>query len=213
MEVEKYSADLIFSHFKNLNETQQNQIKSLYEMYKEWNEKINIISRKDFENLYLKHILHSLAIAKFLTFTNDSKILDVGTGGGFPGIPLAILFPQVQFHLVDSIGKKIKIVDDVIRQLGIANATAENVRAEQLKMPYDFVISRAVAETQQIILWTQHLIRKKNINALPNGWLLLKGGNLVEEMKNVQKAHEIFELSNVLKHDFFSEKYLVYVTN
>lgn len=213
MEVEKYSADLIFSHFKNLNVTQQYQIKSLYEMYKEWNEKINIISRKDFENLYLKHILHSLAIAKFLTFTNETKILDVGTGGGFPGIPLAILFPHVQFHLVDSIGKKIKIVDDVIRQLGITNATAENVRAEQLKMPYDFVISRAVAETQQIIQWTQHLIRKKNINALPNGWLLLKGGNLVEEMKNVQKAHEIFELNKVLKYDFFSEKYLVYVTN
>ena len=111
MEVEKYSADLIFSHFKNLNEAQQHQIESLYEMYREWNEKINIISRKDFENLYLKHILHSLAIAKFLTFTNESKILDVGTGGGFPGIPLAILFPHVQFHLVDSIGKKIKIVD------------------------------------------------------------------------------------------------------
>jgi len=211
MEIDKISAQIVFDNFKQVTETQAFQIENLYEIYEAWNAKINLISRKDFPNFYLKHVVHSLSILKFIKFTPGTKILDLGCGGGFPGIPLAIMLPDVQFHLVDSIGKKIMVVQDVIEQLKLSNASAENIRAEQLKKQYDFVISRAVAESKQIVQWSEKLILKQNKNALPNGWLLLKGGNLINEMKELNKHYEIFSIHDYLKHDFFEGKHLVYI--
>lgn len=211
MEIEKISVQIVFDNFKNISENQRKQFENLYEIYEVWNAKINLISRKDIPNFYLKHVLHSLSILKFLNFTPDSKILDLGCGGGFPGIPLAIMLPNVQFHLVDSIGKKITVVQDVIQQLNLINTRAENKRVELLKTQYDFVVSRAVAESKQIIQWSEKLILKQNKNALPNGWLLLKGGNLIDEMKEVPKHYEIFSINDYLKNDFFEGKHLVYI--
>jgi 16S rRNA (guanine527-N7)-methyltransferase len=211
MEIEKISVQIVFDNFKNISDNQRIQFENLYEIYEDWNAKINLISRKDFPNFYLKHVLHSLSILKFLNFTTDSKILDLGCGGGFPGIPLAIMLPNVQFHLVDSIGKKITVVQDIIQQLNLKNTRAENKRVELLKTQYDFVVSRAVAESKQIIHWSEKLILKQNKNALPNGWLLLKGGNLIDEMKEVPKHYEIFPIIDYLKNDFFEGKHLVYI--
>lgn len=190
---------------------QQEQFQQLGALYKEWNEKINVISRKDIDELYERHILHSLAIAKFTTFKAGSSILDVGTGGGFPGIPLAIMFPEVQFHLVDSVGKKIKVVQEVADAIGLTNVTGEHNRMEKLKGPYDFIVSRAVAPTKQLFQWTHRLVSKTSKNEISNGWLLLKGGDLKAEMKEAKLPHQMTSISKYFSEEFFETKKVIYI--
>jgi 16S rRNA (guanine527-N7)-methyltransferase len=204
--------EIISKYFKELSPAQQDQFAALFDVYKEWNDKINVISRKDFDTLYERHVLHSLAIVKFLPFQNGSKILDIGTGGGFPGIPLAIMFPECQFHLVDSIGKKIKVVQEVTAALGLKNVKATHGRAEEVKDKYDFVVSRAVAELELLVKWSQGKISKKQINAIPNGLICLKGGDLSEELKAVNQYKELYNLNDYFTEDFFETKKLVYVS-
>lgn len=207
----KPGAEILSQYFPDLSVNQQAKFSMLGELYEHWNAQINVISRKDMDQFYLHHVLHSLSIAKLIRFTPGSEILDVGTGGGFPGIPLAILFPETKFHLVDSIGKKIKVVQEVANALGLENVRAEQRRAEELQGNYDFIVSRAVAQWTELYLWTWKLLKKKNQNGLPNGWLLLKGGDLSEEFKQVKKGKEIFALSDYFKEEFFETKKLVYV--
>ena len=183
-------------------------MKSLYE---EWNAQINVISRKDMDSFYIHHVLHSLAIAKVIRFRPGTTVLDVGTGGGFPGIPLALLFPDCRFHLVDSIGKKIKVVNEVVKALGLKNVVAEQKRAEELPNTYDFVVSRAVAPWEELFRWTHDLIHRDGQNALPNGWLLLKGGDLKEEFKSVRKKCIEHEIAGMFSEDFFETKKIIYV--
>jgi len=181
-------------------------------LYKDWNEKINVISRKDIESFYEKHFLHSLAIAKFIQFKPGTQILDIGTGGGFPGIPLAILFPEVSFHLVDSIAKKISVVYDVAQKLGLTNVKAECLRSETLTEKYDFVTSRAVAPASSLIEWNKKNLSKKNKNNMPNGFLFLKGGNLSEELAQVDYKYEAVQLTDFFETPFFAEeKKLIYI--
>jgi 16S rRNA (guanine527-N7)-methyltransferase len=205
------NADLLFRYFPELTESQRNQFRKLYDLYKEWNEKINVISRKDIDNLYINHVLHSLAIAKVVTFNAGAKVLDVGTGGGFPGIPLAIYFPETQFHLVDSIGKKITVVQKVSESLGLKNVKVEQIRAEQLKEEYDFIISRAVTRLKEFYGWVRNKVKKKSGHSLYNGILYLKGGDLEEELAELKKPHQIFELSHYFEEPFFETKKIVYV--
>ena len=203
--------DIIFHHFQSLSEVQKAQFTQVYELYKDWNEKINVISRKDIQNLYINHVLHSLAIAKVISFKAGTRVLDVGTGGGFPGIPLAILFPETQFHLVDSIGKKITVVKNVAHALGLKNVVAEQIRVEQLKEEYDFIVSRAVTRLKEFYGWVHKRAKKKSHNDLYNGILYLKGGDLEEELVELKKPHQIFDLSDYFKEDFFDTKKVVYV--
>jgi len=205
------NADLLFRYFPQLTASQKNQYLKLQDLYKDWNEKINIISRKDIDNLYINHVLHSLGIAKAVLFRPGSIILDVGTGGGFPGIPLAIFFPESQFHLVDSIGKKITVVKNVAEALGLKNVTAEQIRAEQLKGEYDFIVSRAVTRLKEFYGWVHKRAKKKSVNDLFNGILYLKGGDLDEELTELKKPYQIFELSDYYKEEFFETKKIVYV--
>jgi len=183
----------------------------LLPLYEEWNAQINVISRKDLDQLYTRHVLHSLAIHKFLQFAPGSRILDIGTGGGFPGIPLAILNPEVNFVLVDSIGKKIKVVQEVSQALGLTNVTAIHERAEKIKGPFDFVVSRAVAELKTLLQWSHGKLAKKQINALPNGLICLKGGDLTLELKGLGKDIEVHDLQQWFSDPFFETKKLVYV--
>lgn len=205
------NVDLLLQYFPTLSETQKSQFDKLYGLYKEWNEKINVISRKDIDNLYINHILHSLGIAKVIAFKPGAKVLDVGTGGGFPGIPLAILFPETQFHLVDSIGKKITVVKNVATALGLKNVNAEQIRAEQLKGEYDFIVSRAVTRLKEFYGWVHRKVKKKSNHELYNGILYLKGGDLDEELAELKKPYQVFELSDFFKEDFFQTKKIVYV--
>ena len=205
------NAQIIYKHFPNLTDTQKEQISKLGSIYLEWNNQINVISRKDINDLYLKHVLHSLAIAKVIQFKNSTKILDVGTGGGFPGIPLAIFFPKVNFHLIDSIGKKIKVVQDVIHQLKLDNVKAEQIRAEQINDRYDFIISRAVTRMNSFVQWIFKNIAPNNQNALSNGLLCLKGGDLKEEMNEIKYPWKAFEISNYLDESFFDTKKIIHV--
>ena len=203
--------ELIFSYFQELTQTQKDQFARLMPLYREWNEKINVISRKDIENLYLNHVLHSLGIAKLTSFKPGADILDVGTGGGFPGIPLAILFPETRFHLVDSIGKKITVVKNVAEGVGLKNVRAEQIRAEQVKGEYDFVVSRAVTRLKEFYGWIHRKVKKDSRHSLYNGILYLKGGDLDEELAELKKPHQIFELNRVFKEEFFETKKVVYV--
>jgi 16S rRNA (guanine527-N7)-methyltransferase len=205
------TAEIIFHYFPELTALQRRQIEKLQPLYKEWNEKINVISRKDIDNLYVNHVLHSLGIARVTSFRSGAKILDVGTGGGFPGIPLAILFPETQFHLVDSIGKKITVVQHVAEALGLKNVKAEQIRAEQIKGEYDFIVSRAVTRLKEFYGWVHNKVKKESVHSLYNGILYLKGGDLDEEMAELKKPHQIFELSDYFKEDFFETKKVVYV--
>ncbi|GCC51998.1 16S rRNA (guanine(527)-N(7))-methyltransferase RsmG [Chryseotalea sanaruensis] len=183
----------------------------LFDLYSDWNEKINVISRKDIDNLYTNHVLHSLGIAKVQQFMAGSDILDVGTGGGFPGIPLAILFPDVKFHLVDSIGKKITVVKEVSTALGLKNVKAEQARAEQLKGEYDFIVSRAVTRIKEFHQWIHNKTKDKSIHERDNGILYLKGGDLDEELNELKKPYQLNNLSDYFKEEFFETKKVVYV--
>lgn len=205
------NADLIFHYFQNLSPAQKTHFTQLFELYKDWNEKINVISRKDIQNLYINHVLHSLAIAKIVSFRPEATVLDVGTGGGFPGIPLAILFPDTQFHLVDSIGKKITVVKHVSDALGLKNVTAEQIRAEQLKDKYDFIVSRAVTHLKEFYGWVHNKVKKKSNHDLYNGIIYLKGGDLSEELAELKKPYQIFELADYFKEAYFETKKIVYI--
>ena len=203
--------DIIYHYFPKLSEKQREQYRQLGDLYPHWNTQINVVSRKDIDKLYLHHVLHSLAIAKFTNFVPGTRILDVGTGGGFPGIPLAILFPQAQFHLVDSIGKKIKVVREVAAAIGLENAEADHIRAEQLDEKYDFVVSRAVTRLVDFYPWVANKFRKKHQNAIANGILYLKGGDLAEELKEARLPAEVYTLSDYFEEDFFETKQVVYI--
>lgn len=198
-------------YFPNLTDSQRSQFSKLEEIYQHWNEQINVISRKDTENFYERHVLHSLGIAKVMEFTPGSSVLDIGTGGGFPGIPLAILFPESQFTLVDSIGKKIRVVNEVKNALGLTNVVAIHERAENIKGNFDFIVSRAVTAMPDFIRWTTGKIAKKNQNSLKNGILYLKGGDLSEELSTVKHAVKIYNLSEVFTEEFFETKKVVHV--
>ena len=201
---------LLLKYYPNLSDQQILQFEKLKELYKDWNLKINVVSRKDIDELYLRHVLHSLGIAKIQKFMPGSKILDVGTGGGFPGIPLAILFPEVQFHLVDSIAKKIKVVNEVAVGLKLQNVTITNARVESLNERYDFIISRAVAQMDTFVRWVYLAVLKKNNHALKNGILYLKGGDLTDELLNFPAA-TIYPLKDYFEEDFFETKSVVHL--
>ena len=203
--------DLILKYFPDLTETQIKKFSQLQNLYNEWNAQINVISRKDMENLYVKHILHSLAIAKVIQFSDGSKVLDVGTGGGFPGIPLAILFPKVEFLLVDSIGKKIKVVNEVSSAIELKNLTAQHKRAEQVVGQFDFVVSRAVTKMKVFQQWVRKRISTKQRNIIFNGILYLKGGDLTEELKGIKNV-ELYNIPNFFAEEFFETKKVVYIS-
>ncbi|WP_421763038.1 16S rRNA (guanine(527)-N(7))-methyltransferase RsmG [Ekhidna sp.] len=205
------TSEIIYKYFPELSDNQKNQIDQLASLYEEWNAKINVVSRKDIDQLYERHVLHSLAIAKFTSFVPDSNILDVGTGGGFPGIPLAILFPECHFHLVDSIGKKITVVKEVASALGLKNLTAEHQRMEKVKGKYDFIVSRAVAQTKQLFIWAHQKVSKDQRNDLDNGMILLKGGDLTQEMKEFGRRYMEKGLPEYFEEAFFETKKIIYV--
>ncbi len=198
-------------HFPSLSSVQIEQFTVLESLYSHWNEQINVISRKDIENFYERHVLHSLGIAKVLEFKKGTDVLDVGTGGGFPGIPLAILFPDTHFTLVDSIGKKIKVVQEVASALGLKNVTAIHQRAEEVKGKFDFVVSRAVTKMSDFIPWVEKKIKQESIHSLKNGILYLKGGELKEEMRLVKQKNKAYHLPLFYKEEFFETKQVVYV--
>ncbi len=202
---------LILSYFPELSETQLTQLDRLEELYLEWNAKINVISRKDMEQFYIHHVLHSLGIAKVMRFEPGTKVLDIGTGGGFPGIPLAIFFPDTHFHLVDSIGKKITVVKEVARALKLSNVEAQQIRAEELVRKYDFVISRAVTRMVNFYPWVKGKIKREDFNEFQNGILYLKGGDVNEEMEELDKSYVTYHLSDYFKEDFFETKKVVYM--
>jgi 16S rRNA (guanine527-N7)-methyltransferase len=204
-------SDLILSYFPELSSKQIEQFSKLQELYVHWNEQINVISRKDTDNFYERHVLHSLGIAKVIQFKKDTKIMDVGTGGGFPGIPLAILFPDCDFLLVDSIGKKIKVVNEVAHELGLKNVTGIHERAEKVAGSFDFVVSRAVTQMPEFITWVKNKVSKTSKNSLPNGILYLKGGDLSEEMKTVKQWSKEYKLNDFFEGEFFETKKVVYV--
>ncbi|MFC2152883.1 16S rRNA (guanine(527)-N(7))-methyltransferase RsmG [Bacteroidota bacterium] len=203
--------DIVKKYFPDLTEKQENQFLLLQGLYKEWNNKINVISRKDINQLYERHVLHSLAIAKVIHFKKNTNILDVGTGGGFPGLPLAILFPECSFHLVDSIGKKITVVQEVSKALNLNNLTSEQIRAEKIKEKYDFIVSRAVTAFPAFYNWVRLKIKKDSQNSLKNGILYLKGGNLEEELKHFKLRITTFNISDFFAEPFFETKKIIYL--
>lgn len=203
--------ETLLRYFPELTSLQRDRFEQLGPLYTEWNSQINLISRKDIESLYVKHVLHSLAIARFISFRNGTSVLDVGTGGGFPGIPLAILFPGASFHLVDSIGKKIRVVSEVVAELQLDNVTVSNVRAEQLTDSYDFIVSRAVTILPEFYGWIHKNIAKTHINSLPNGILYLKGGDLSAELAALNRYAVIYDLHEIFSEPFFETKKLVFI--
>ena len=206
-----YSVELITKYFPEITDKQLSQFTALYDLYAEWNCKINVISRKDFDSLYLKHILHSLAIAKVCTFAPGAKVMDVGCGGGFPSIPLAILFPEVKFHLVDSIGKKIRVCNEVIAGTGLTNVTTRHCRAEEEKGTFDFVVSRAVMPLADLVKLVRKNISKEQRNAQPNGLICLKGGELEHEAMPFKNRVVMTNLKDYFTEEFFETKKVVYV--
>ena len=202
---------LLSSYFPDLSPEQIRKFEALEGLYQTWNAQINVISRKDTDHFYERHVLHSLAISKIVQFLPGSSVLDIGTGGGFPGIPLAILFPEVQFHLVDSIGKKIKVVQEVAASLGLQNVQASHARAETIKDRYDFIVSRAVTQMPVFLTWVKGKSAKKNLNNLKNGVLYLKGGDLSEELAGLRYPVKEFPISEFYKEEFFETKKVVYV--
>jgi len=202
--------EIVKKYFPEISDLQVRQFEQLEGLYKDWNSKINVISRKDIDELYLRHVLHSLGIAKVQGFTPGSKVLDVGTGGGFPGIPLAILFPETEFHLVDSIGKKIKVVQGVAEALELKNLKASHIRAEKVKGEFDFIVSRAVTSMPDFVKWVRKKVAKKQQNELKNGILYLKGGDLTEEL-SVFTNTSLYNLSDFFEEDFFETKKVVHL--
>lgn len=205
------TSDIVFKYFPDLTVKQRSQIEQLPELYNLWNSQINVISRKDIDLLYERHVLHSLGIAKIMSFLPGESVLDVGTGGGFPGIPLAILFPQTQFHLVDSIGKKIKVVQEIAKALGLTNVKASHLRAEQLDEKFDFVVSRAVTQLKDFYPWVRGKFNKDSKNTLSNGILYLKGGDLEQEIKESGLKVQQYHLKDYFKEEFFETKQVIYV--
>lgn len=206
--------EILKKYFPDLTEEQLEQYQRLPALYQEWNAKINVISRKDMDNIEGRHILHSLAVVPIVRFRSDANILDLGTGGGFPGIPLAIFYPNVNFHLVDGTAKKIRVVQEIVDALGLKNVTAEQARAEEIKNKrYDFVVCRAVASIDKLHLWTQRLFKKEHQHALPNALLTLKGGDLTKEMKLLPKGNyfEKYSIQDFFKEDYFEEKCVIYL--
>ena len=204
------TVDIILKYFPNLSETQITQFTELEALYKEWNAQINVVSRKDIDELYIRHVLHSLGIAKVSPFKPGSKILDVGTGGGFPGIPLAILFPETDFLLVDSIGKKIKVVNGVAQGIGLTNLKASHMRAEDVNGEFDFIVSRAVTAMPDFVKWVKNKCSKKSNHELKNGILYLKGGDLTDELKDFAN-HQLFDLPTYFEEEFFETKKVVHI--
>ena len=203
--------DIILKYFPKLTERQREQFAALLPLYEEWNAQINVISRKDMEHFYEHHVLHSLAIAKVMSFAPMSEVLDVGTGGGFPGVPLAIMFPDARFTLIDSIGKKIKVVSDVIDRLDLTNTKAMQIRAEQLDGEYDFVVSRAVTTLGEFVPWVKKKISKTQYNALHNGILYLKGGDLTNELFTFRHKVKTWDISDFFEEEFFETKKVIYL--
>lgn len=201
----------IIRHFHDLTAKQESQFASLSKCYAEWNEKINVISRKDMDNFYIHHVLHSLGIAKVMSFIPGAKVMDAGTGGGFPGIPLAIMFPETDFLLVDSIGKKIKVVNEVANSIGLTNVKAIQSRVEDVKGPFDFIVSRAVTNLPDFLVWIDNKISKTQNHSLENGVLYLKGGELSEELRPIKKKVKLYNLSDYFEEDFFETKKVVHV--
>ena len=204
-------AQIIFDHFPELTDLQKSQFEQLDALYREWNAKINVISRKDIDNLYSHHVLHSLGIAKVVNFRPGTRLLDVGTGGGFPGIPLAILFPECEFVLVDSIGKKIKVANAVIEALGLTNVTALHRNVMEEKRKFDFVVSRAVMDTGELVKLVRKNVARESKNSLPNGLICLKGGDLTNELAPFKRAAETWNLADYFKDEFFETKQVIYV--
>ncbi|HBB08359.1 MAG TPA: 16S rRNA (guanine(527)-N(7))-methyltransferase RsmG [Bacteroides sp.] len=203
--------DIILKYFPRLTDRQKSQFEALYDLYADWNSKINVISRKDIGNLYEHHVLHSLAIARLIHFQPDTRVMDLGTGGGFPGIPLAIMFPDCQFHLVDSIGKKIKVATEVASAVGLENVTLCHERAEEEKGLFDFVVSRAVMPLADLLKIVRKNISKEQKNAYPNGLICLKGGELQHEVMPFKKQAEVIALSDWFEEEYFTTKKVVYV--
>lgn len=204
--------DIILKYFPDLTETQKQQFAALYDLYTDWNSKINVISRKDITNLYEHHVLHSLGIAKVMQFRPETTVMDLGTGGGFPGIPLAILFPETHFHLVDSIGKKVKVATEIANAIGLKNVTTRHCRAEEEKQLFDFVVSRAVMPLADLLKIIRKNIKKEQHNALPNGLICLKGGELGREVMPVKHQTLMYDLKDYFEEEFFETKKVVYVT-
>lgn len=204
--------DIILKYFPNLSEVQQQQFAALYDLYTDWNSKINVISRKDITNLYEHHVLHSLGIAKVMQFRPETTVMDLGTGGGFPGIPLAILFPETHIHLVDSIGKKVKVATEIANAIGLKNVTTRHCRAEEEKQLFDFVVSRAVMPLADLLKIIRKNIKKEQHNALPNGLICLKGGELEREVMPVKHQTLMYDLKDYFEEEFFETKKVVYVT-
>ena len=201
----------ILKYFPDITPRQKEQFAALYDLYYDWNSKINVISRKDIENLYLHHVLHSLAIAKYITFKPGTTIMDMGCGGGFPGIPLAIMFPEVQFHLVDSIGKKVRVAAEIANAIGLTNVHTSHSRAEEIKEKYSFVVSRAVMQLPDLVKICRKNISKEQNNALPNGIICLKGGDMTAETAPFKNCREIVDVSDYFQEEFFKDKKVVYV--
>jgi 16S rRNA (guanine527-N7)-methyltransferase len=204
--------ELISKYFPDLTSDQADKFRRLEELYMDWNSKINVISRKDMEHFYERHVLHSLGIAKVIQFTPGAQVMDIGTGGGFPGIPLAILFPETKFLLVDSIGKKIRVVQEIAEAADIANVEAIQARAEDVKGKFDFVVSRAVTTLPDFIKWVENKIKRESRNSMQNGILYLKGGDLEAELAPLLNKCQIFSLSDYFKEDFFETKKVVHVS-
>jgi 16S rRNA (guanine527-N7)-methyltransferase len=204
--------DHILKYFSEFTGQQVKQFAALENLYKEWNEKINVISRKDIGNVYLNHVLHSLSIAAVFDFSEGTTVIDIGTGGGFPGIPLSIYFPQVQFHLVDSVGKKLKVVEAIITELSLENVTTQHIRAQEIKnRKFDFVVSRAVAPLKELWRWSKPLLNKNKRNSFENGLICLKGGDLSQEISESKLQPRQINLNEIFREDYFREKYLLYV--
>lgn len=203
--------DIILKYFPDLTEKQVGQFSQLQDLYTDWNEKINVISRKDVDHFYERHVLHAMSIAKVMQFEPGTKVLDIGTGGGFPGIPLAILFPDTHFHLVDSIGKKISVVKDVVKKLKLSNVEAQQVRAESLVRKYDFIVSRAVTRFANFLPWVKGKFKKEDFNEFPNGIFLLKGGDIDEEMEEREVSYVTYHLDDYFTEEFFETKKIVFV--
>lgn len=211
MIVNRDTMDLILKYFPNLTERQKEQFSALPELYGDWNSKINVISRKDMDNFVEHHVLHSLAIAKVMQFKTMAEVMDLGTGGGFPGIPLAIMFPDANFYLVDSIGKKIKVVNSVAESLQLKNVTAEQIRAEQVTRDFDFIVSRAVTDLSQFVGWVRGKISDIHYHKLRNGIIYLKGGDLTEEIAPFKKKVRLFDISDYFTEEYFETKKVIYM--